>query len=475
MTITRTLRPYQVEIGRAVLDSVLNRLGRTFTVEIARQGGKNELSAQIETLLLTLHMGVGGTGIKCAPTFVPQALISMERLKARLDEAGYHRYYHTEHGYILRLGRAGQRFYSADGSASVVGATADLLLEVDEAQDVDPDKYQKEFRPMGASTNVTTVLWGTPWDGETLLEQQKQINLELERKDGVRRHFRFDWHAVAEHNPTYGEYVSAEEARLGSDHPLFRTQYCLEPLTGGLGLLSTQQLAWIEGEHGRLHAPVPSTGSGNGYPVYVAGVDLGGAAWDGDSTSTDDAVRRTQPHRDSTVVTIARVVPSANPTLVPAPTVEVVEHLWWTGHDHASLVGELAGLLGQTWRCRRVVVDATGLGTGITSMLQRLLGGSVVQPFVFSAESKSKLGYGLLAALNLHRLKLYAADGSAEYQECRRQLQHAQGDYRRNQRMNFYVKERDGHDDFLMSLALTLEAASMYQPRSARGRTNNDE
>ena len=43
-----TLRPYQLTIGRAVLDSVRRRRGLTFTVDIARQGGKNELSAHLE-------------------------------------------------------------------------------------------------------------------------------------------------------------------------------------------------------------------------------------------------------------------------------------------------------------------------------------------------------------------------------------------------------------------------------------------
>ena len=52
MGITQSLRPYQVEIAQAVLDSVRHRRGLSFTVEIARQGGKNELSAQLELLLL---------------------------------------------------------------------------------------------------------------------------------------------------------------------------------------------------------------------------------------------------------------------------------------------------------------------------------------------------------------------------------------------------------------------------------------
>ena len=34
------LRPYQMEIGEAVMDSVFNQKGITFSVEIARQGAK---------------------------------------------------------------------------------------------------------------------------------------------------------------------------------------------------------------------------------------------------------------------------------------------------------------------------------------------------------------------------------------------------------------------------------------------------
>jgi hypothetical protein len=79
------LRPYQSEIARAVLNSIENNLGLTFSVEIARQGGKNELSAHLEVLLMTMYMSAGGSAIKCSPTFKPQTVISMTRLKQRLD------------------------------------------------------------------------------------------------------------------------------------------------------------------------------------------------------------------------------------------------------------------------------------------------------------------------------------------------------------------------------------------------------
>lgn len=75
-----TLRPYQLEIARAIQDSVSNRRGHTFSVEIARQGGKNELSAHLECLLLTLYMDKHPQSlVKCSPTFKPQTIISETR------------------------------------------------------------------------------------------------------------------------------------------------------------------------------------------------------------------------------------------------------------------------------------------------------------------------------------------------------------------------------------------------------------
>jgi hypothetical protein len=37
------LRPYQLEPARAVLDSVVNRRGLSFSVMMARQAGKNQV------------------------------------------------------------------------------------------------------------------------------------------------------------------------------------------------------------------------------------------------------------------------------------------------------------------------------------------------------------------------------------------------------------------------------------------------
>jgi hypothetical protein len=233
------LRPYQREVASAILDSVFKGKGLTFSVEMARQGGKNELSAQLELLLLTLYMTRAENLIKRAPTFKPQTVISLMRLRDRLNDAGFGGIWVPEMGYIIRLGYARAIFLSADESANVVGNTAHILLEIDEAQDVSKEKYTKEFKPMGATTNVTTVHYGTTWDDTTLLEEVKQANLELERQDGIKRHFRYDWQEIARHNPDYRAYVEGERERLGENHPLFLTQYRLLPIRGGRRFLES--------------------------------------------------------------------------------------------------------------------------------------------------------------------------------------------------------------------------------------------
>ena len=448
------LRPYQVEAGRAILDSVLRRRGLSFSVEIARQGGKNELSAQLEALLLTLHLGQEIDAIKCAPTFEPQGRISLRRLWSRLLEAGLAPIAALEAGHTIRVGRARFVFLSAEPEANVVGHSAQLLLEVDEAQDVDEEKFDREFRPMASTTNATTVFYGTAWDDRTLLERAKQRHLELERRDGVRRHFEYDWETVASHNPAYGRYVEAERQRLGSQHPLFLTQYCLKPISGGGRLLTPGQLAQLRGSHPRQRAPRPGE-------TYVAGLDLAGGAMDDTTTNSD---------RDATILTIARASYPAHDALVQEPQLEIVEHYAWIGEPHDRLLRRLADLLREVWQVRRLAVDATGLGETIARLLTAALGSHVVRPLRFSQESKSRLGYGLLAATNGGRLKLYAGDGSPEERQCWRELEQARAAYRANRTMNFFVEPSDGHDDYLISLALLVEAASDAAPRAARGR-----
>ena len=158
-----------------------------------------------------------------------------------------------------------------------------------------------------------------------------------------------------------------------------------------------------------------------------------------------------------------------------APAIEVIEHQASRGDATDSLVETMADRLRRVWRVRRVALDATGLGGPIADLLTARLPRGVVEPVVFSTERKSRLGFGLLAAALSGRLRLYGADGSREWIECRRQLELARVAYRDNRTMDFHVDPADGHDDYLMSLALVVvAAASEGATRAARGRTPSD-
>jgi hypothetical protein len=160
----KPLYPYQCEVANAILDSIEGRHGRIITVMMSRQSGKNQLSAVLEAyLLMTMPQG---TIVKAAPTFTPQIITSRLRLLAMLDTPFTRERIWTSHGYIVGLApgpessllrnHTGPRvmFYSARQESNVVGATADILLEIDEAQDVTPEKFDRDFRPMAATSNA---------------------------------------------------------------------------------------------------------------------------------------------------------------------------------------------------------------------------------------------------------------------------------------------------------------------------------
>ena len=150
-------------------------------------------------------------------------------------------------------------------------------------------------------------------------------------------------------------------------------------------------------------------------------------------------------------------------------SLKIVEHYAWTGRKHPELYPQLIDLIKNVWNCKRVVVDATGIGEPVASFLHNALGSRIV-PFKFTAQSKTEMGFNLLAAINSGGLKMYAADNSPEYKEFWFQMEKAKGHYRPSQTMNFYVNPSEGHDDYLMSLALLVEAARDYSPRQAKGK-----
>ena len=148
------LRKYQVEVARAIVDSVVNWRGDTIVVMFPRQSGKNELQAQVEAYLLAAFKDVDAEMVKVSPTYKPQTQNAMRRLQRVLARCWVTRLlWRKESGYIYRINNAQIFFLSGGPTANVVGATANLLLSCDEAQDVQMAKWDKDFAPMAAVTS----------------------------------------------------------------------------------------------------------------------------------------------------------------------------------------------------------------------------------------------------------------------------------------------------------------------------------
>ena len=201
------LRKYQKEVARAIVESVRTGAGRSIVVIFPRQSGKNELQAQIECYLLTIFHLMDAEMVKASPTWKPQSLNAMRRLERVLSKcmvtAGN---WTKESGYIYKLGSARIYFLSGSDSANVVGATANRLLECDEAQDISCSKWDKDFAPMAASTNATRVFWGTAWTSKTLLARERIAAEEAQAEDGIRRVWVLSADDVAAEVPPYGEF-----------------------------------------------------------------------------------------------------------------------------------------------------------------------------------------------------------------------------------------------------------------------------
>jgi len=234
------LRPYQLMAADAIINSVINRDGNTFVIIFARQSGKDELLADL-ILFIIARLAEIGCSIVCAqPTFRPQTVNAMDRLRARASQRPFFMQgnFRQRYGYMYQLLMARVTYFSAGPTANVVGATADRLLIVNEAQDVQKNIYDQRFAPMAAAGNATRVFSGTSWTSDTLLEREKQAALQMEKRDGLRRVFVITGEGVARHNKHYGLFLKNEIKRMGRDHPLIRTQYFCENIEARSGMFT---------------------------------------------------------------------------------------------------------------------------------------------------------------------------------------------------------------------------------------------
>jgi len=391
------LRSYQEAVAYAILDSVFHRKGLSFVVIFPRQSGKNELQAQLESYIMTMLSSLQAEIVKVSPTWKPQSLNAMRRLERVLKDNLITRDLHwtKEQGYIYRIGKARIFFLSGARTSNVVGATASTLLQCDEAQDVLISKWDKEIAPMAASTNATRVFWGTAWTSSTLLAREKRAALAAQAQDGIQRVFQISAEQVGKEVPAYAQYVAGEIQKHGRQHPFIRTQYFSEEIDQDGGMFNQERLERMQGDH-------PARSQPDAHAVYAITIDVAGQDENAGLMNGDQALAN--PNRDATALTIFEIdLSTMDDEMIQAPTYRSLKRFLWTGVSHSQQYAAIRDLI-ERWQPRYVVIDATGVGAGLASFLEKAYPHQTL-PFHFSSQSKSALGWNFLTVIESGRYK----------------------------------------------------------------------
>ena len=164
--------------------------------------------------------------------------------------------------------------------------------------------------------------------------------------------------------------------------------------------------------------------------------------------------------RDSTVVGIAAITRTDDEVRL-----RLVEVYWWTNRPLHEQYARLAHLLGEVWRCRRVVVDATGLGADLATRLQP---GTRVRRWSSRLCSRQRRNRGSATTSWLRSTPRGCwsgrTDQSAEQAELWQQVGAARMLPRANGQLTFFVPDHQGHDDFVTMLALLVRAGAGLEP-----------
>jgi hypothetical protein len=243
---------YQEEFGRRMIESLLVNDGDDITALFSRQSGKTETVANVVPACMILLPILAGIPMYehllakfkrglMVGTFAPikeQAATLYERVHDRLTSPRAKRILADpeindeveEKGNKRQLTRLRSlvRVMSAHPKAQIESKTYHLII-MDESQHCDDKMWTKSISPMGAATNATKVMLGTPDVIKGVFYKTIRLNVrQVTQRGGRQNHFQYDWKVAAKCNPNYAKYVAKERKKLGDDSDEFRLAYKLE-------------------------------------------------------------------------------------------------------------------------------------------------------------------------------------------------------------------------------------------------------
>ena len=409
LVVQLPLRKYQIGPADAVIQSVLQARGLEFLWVFPRQSGKDEAVAQMLTFLLMLFHRTEAAMIHTYPT-ATQIAVGVTRLENRMGNLWMsNRWWSKSKPTRRGMGSAMCGFYSGHPLAKAEGATANLLLIVNEVQDHHELTVERRFTPMRSSTNATALYVGTVRTTNDYLWRTKLKLEALQKQDGRQRVFIVSAAAVGAENEHYATFVDSQVAKYGRQHPIVRTEYFNEPVDVAAGLFPRRRRVLMQGDHPRLDGPVEGE-------IYIGLIDIGGQ----DEAATSAFADLMNLGRDHTTLTVVRVVTGVSDIGLVYEVVDV-----WadqgTRHFQAmpgrpSLFDQLVARLNH-WGVVATICDFTGLGQGITDALIEALTQPVFGFDFAKAYGKSRLGNDFLAIVETGRFRYFAGSMEAELSE----------------------------------------------------------
>ena len=467
----RNLYPYQEQLAKRLIRSVLDNDGEEITALFSRQSGKSETIAVISgglmiilPTLANLPMFAGDKRLEMYKdgftigVFAPserQAKKTYGKIQNHLlsryaetilTSPDFNLRFTTSNGQTVSLtnGSFCTAISASDGS-NIEGESF-MLIICEESQDISDFKITKSIHPMGAAYNATIVKIGTPTTHKGNFYDTIQRNKAKIAKTptAIRNHFEYDYLVASKYNPNYAKYVEKEKARLGENSDSFKMSYKLQWIIERGMFIDLAKF-----EKNNLELSLERTFYDK-TAIHVAGIDVGGKG-------------------DSTVVTICEVDWDM-PVILEQTTDENGDTIIYEAYnvylkdwlclreipDYEEQYPLIMDYL-SNFKLARVVCDATREAS-FAHRLRANLSCEVI-PYIFTMKSKSELYKVLDKEIGAGRARVCAGEKTQEtfeYKEFLTEMADLQKGYSGANLVVSHPDVRGAHDDFCDSFALAV-------------------